>query len=88
MLPVGLLASTDIHPTDNLKASPPLAQRRGGQAEEGVPGAAATVKVHSSSLQWQRVTHTPPPHIDMYIIQSYPEQHNTLKKIYSYIQYL
>lgn len=29
-----------------------------------------------------------PSHIDMYIIQSYPEQHNTLKKIYSYIQYL
>lgn len=33
-------------------------------------------------------TPPPPPHIDMYIIQSYPEQHNTLKKIYSYIQYL
>lgn len=28
------------------------------------------------------------PPYDMYIIQSYPEQHNTLKKIYSYVQYL
>lgn len=28
------------------------------------------------------------PPYDMYIIQSYPEQHNTLKNIYSYVQYL
>lgn len=35
------------------------------------------VRVHSSALPY-----------NMYIIQSYPEQHNTLKKIYSYVQYL
>lgn len=37
--------------------------------------------------RWRGSAAVPPPY-DMYIIQSYPEQHNTLKKIYSYVQYL